>query len=134
MKIKQTLQNLRNYIEFNRRVGHTTAMIRGAQNVDNVLVIAANQHQAAMLQRELPRAEVVAITSPACMIDKTKPLAMDNQALWEICGGALAEIERLEARIAELSQDNAESTPPAAPLLHHYALSHFPNYQTPPEP
>jgi len=106
MKTKQTLQNLRNYIESNRRVGHTTAMIRGAQNVDNVLVIAANQHHAAMLHRELPRAEVVAITSPVCMIGKTKPLVMDNQALWEICGGALAEIERLETRIAELSQEN----------------------------
>jgi hypothetical protein len=102
MKTKQILQNLRNYIESNRRVGHTTAMMRGAQNVDNVLVIAANQHQAAMLQRELPRAEVVAITSPVCMVGKSKAMVMDNHALWEICGGALAEIERLETRIAEI--------------------------------
>jgi hypothetical protein len=103
MKTKQILQNLRNYIELNRRVGHTTAMMRGAQNVDDVLVLAANQNQAAMLQRELPRAEVVAITNPVCMIGKSKAMVMDNHALWEICGGALAEIERLETRIAELS-------------------------------
>lgn len=61
-----------------------------------------------MLQRELPRAEVVAITNPACMVGKSKPLVMDNQSLWEIAGAALAEIERLETRIAELSQENVK--------------------------
>lgn len=60
-----------------------------------------------MLQKAIPRAEVVAITSPVCMVGKSKAMVMDNHALWEICGGALAEIERLEARIEELSQENA---------------------------
>lgn len=107
MKIKETLRNLRDYIAATRQVGHTTAMIRGAQNVDSVIVLAHTQHHAALLQKQLPNATVKAITNPTAVIGMNKPLVVDNATLWEICGGALAEIERLEHRIEELSKANA---------------------------
>lgn len=107
MKIKQTLQYIINYIDFNRRVGHTTTMIRGVQNVDEALVIAADSQHASHLQNKLPRAEVVALTAPGSLLGKTKPLAIDNHALWLICRNSLAEIERLEALISRLSSDSS---------------------------
>ena len=36
MNIKQRLETLRNYFDATRGCGHTTAMIRGAQNMDAV--------------------------------------------------------------------------------------------------
>lgn len=112
MQTKKILEVIRNYLTTNRRVGHTSAMMRGAENVDNVLVLAANHQQSKMLQQNLPHAEVVSITSGACLTGKTKPIVMDNETIWQICDRALKEIERLETLLAELPQKNQQTTIP----------------------
>ena len=113
MKIKDTLQSIAFYFTSLRQVGHTTAMIRGAQNVDSVIVLARTSHHAALLQKRLPNAIVKSVGSINALRGMNKPLVIDNDAMLEICNAALAEIGRLERHVEELLKANARAMPPA---------------------
>lgn len=97
-----TLADIRDYLTANRQIGHTTAMVRGAQNVDSVIVLAANHHSGELINKQLPNATVIPITNIRAIRGKQKPMVIDNFALLSLCDDALAEIKRLQKQIADL--------------------------------
>lgn len=106
--VKDTLVELSNYIHATRRVGHTTTMIRGAQNVDKAIIIVRNQHSANHLKKAYfykdTDHDVISLASikASALCGKKKPLAIDNDALMQLCDAAVARIAQLEAKIDEL--------------------------------
>jgi hypothetical protein len=109
MNIKRILSGLAAYLHASRRVGHTTAMIRGAQNTENVVVLAHTHFYASRLQGLIPGAKVVSMHSIESLQGRHSPLVVDNSALWDICQSALSEIERLEGDARKLSVQKDEA-------------------------
>lgn len=101
MTLRLILKAIVRHLQSTRGVGHTTAMIRGAQNVEEVIVVAENQHYADLLQRKLPSADVVSLGGITRMGGVRKPLVVDNEALLNLLHSALLEIERLDIKLRD---------------------------------
>ena len=99
MKIKETLQNILNYYASTRRVGHTTAMIRGAQNVDNALVVTSNLSASRALEHNYPHIKTTSIQSGQKLLGFNSPILFDNEALYVLFRDALKTIEDLENKL-----------------------------------
>lgn len=108
MHIKHILSGLAAYLHSSRRVGHTTAMIRGAENTEAVTVLAHTQAYATQLQRLIPSAKVISMHGIDDLIGRKSPLVVDNSALWDICESALAEIKQAETSMSILAKANAQ--------------------------
>ena len=109
MNIKSILSGLAAYLHASRRVGHTTAMIRGAQNTENVVVLAHTHSYASQLQKLVPGAKVVSMHSIESLRGRHSPLVVDNSALWDICQSASDEIERMESSLRRLLDQKDEA-------------------------
>jgi hypothetical protein len=103
MNTKQRLEDLRNYYAATRQCGHTTAMVRGAQNVDTVAILAASQDHARTLKQMAPKADCISLYAPTALRGMRKPLLVDNHTMHVLLSDALQEIERLEKRVSDLS-------------------------------
>lgn len=102
MKTKKILEQIVRHLESNRGAGHTTAMIRGAQNVDRAIVLTDTEESARSIKIIAPALNTVAMTHPHALTALKCPLILDNSALSLLCESALFEIVRLERKIAQL--------------------------------
>lgn len=113
MTTQQQLAELAYYYASSRQVGHTTAMMRGAK-VSDCLILAHNQCGARNIKLLAPMGSVISLASMGERLRGIrKPLLIDNAAMSEILQGALAEIERLEQKVATArrkAQEIIEST------------------------
>lgn len=101
--IKTTLQELVRYYDGARGVGHTSAVITGAENVDECVVIAADvQSLRRLAEPGLFRVMTLSELRDGKMLGRACPMVLDNHALTELARGSLAEISRLEYKIAQM--------------------------------
>lgn len=102
--IKTTLIELVRYYNSNRGVGHTTAVVAGAENMEDCIVVAANRLDA----HRLAAGDMFTVITLAELEEGDKvrgrecPMVLDNYALTELAHQSLAEIRRLEDKIAEM--------------------------------
>jgi hypothetical protein len=111
MNTKQRLEDLRNYYATTRQCGHTTVMVRGAQNVDTVAILAASHNHARILKQLAPKADCISLYATTALRGMRKPLLVDNHTMHVLLSDALEEIERLEKRVSDLA--NAADQPRA---------------------
>lgn len=98
--VKTTLKELVRYFDSTRGIGHTTAVIAGAENVDNCLVIAANiQDVHRLAEGDLFKVMTLAELGDGKMRGRACPVVLDNHALAELARQSLTEIARLEEKI-----------------------------------
>ena len=115
MKIKRTLQIILDFYRSERGVGHTTAVINGAASVPRCLVVAPTMQYGANLVAQAKEAGADGITVIALpMLGekllgwKNTAIAFDNEALVQLFGAALEEIDRQERRVNHLKRLIAE--------------------------
>lgn len=109
MKIKRTLQILLDFFRSERGVGHTTAVMNGAASVPRCLVVAPTMQYGENLVAQAKEAgadgiTVISLTTlePSLLGWKNTAIAFDNEALVQLFGAALAEIDRQERRVNQL--------------------------------
>lgn len=116
MNTKQRLEDIRNYYMTARQCGHTTAMVKGAQNVDSVAILAASHDHARILKQLAPNADCISLYTPTALRGMRRPLLVDNHTMHVLLSDALQEIERLEKRVSDLSNAKGDSQSPAKNL------------------
>jgi hypothetical protein len=119
---KKQLRKFLDYMNRNRRVGHTTAMLEGAKNVD-AIVISHNYQGGQMLEERIEK-EIPNLTKRSgklktlsiheteqALLGYHSPIVFDNAALHILFSNAIHEIERLgrdkqslEARLEKIKQ------------------------------
>jgi hypothetical protein len=121
--IKNKLTDLARHLNINRQVGHTTAVIHGAKNIESN-VIVHNRDMVSYLSREngpknpqhpeglvklrkKKRGEVVNCISLGeleKLYGDHRPIVFDNCALYVLFSNSLSEIRRLESKIEKIRQ------------------------------
>lgn len=106
--VKKTLQELLTYYHVNRGVGHTSAVIAGAENLEDCIVVAANQSSAALLSKgNMFTVVTLAGLENGDIRGRRCPMVLDNHAVIELARQSLAEIARLEKTI-KIMKDAAQ--------------------------
>lgn len=107
MSISKTLYEIITYLKVNRLRGHTTAVIRGAQNVDNATLVCHNEAFARSLGKTLPKSvQTTSLGSIAhgSLRGKMQSLVFDNAAISELAEQCLSEIETLQNEVERLTK------------------------------
>jgi hypothetical protein len=111
MNILHTLQAVAHFFRQSRRNGHTTAMLNGALNSADTIVLTHDMRHAQTLARSNPTIDVTAITNIPSLIGHQRPVLIDHAAIQILCEQAAstieqnnAEIKRLEAELATASR------------------------------
>ena len=99
MKTLERLQILQHYIDSNRQVGHTHAMLHGVLR-DDAIVLSANSAHGVYLSKLIKasggkKRKIVSWHSMGGLRGDSKPLAIDNGTMSVILGDAIDEIKRL---------------------------------------
>ena len=99
---RSQIEALLSYYSAFRAVGHTTTMLKGAENTDCV-IITATEKQAKYMQERLPENRtVLSLTSlDTHLLGMTKPIALDNDAIIVMLSRLLEEIETRDKRLRE---------------------------------
>lgn len=101
--VRTTLQELLTYYHVNRGAGHTAAVVAGAENLEDCIVVAANQSSAALLSKgNMFTVVTLAGLENGDTRGRRCPMVLDNHAVIELARQSLAEIARLEAKIAKM--------------------------------
>ena len=111
MNARKKLQEIRQYLDMTRRVGHTTGMLEGANYTANALVLTHNMKMGEEIKRKLgspSSVTVQSIHSTSMLRGFRKPLFIDNAALWLLLNEAEAEFETLERENAHLRRQLSE--------------------------
>ena len=99
----------RGYINFGRGFGHTQAMLNGAKNTDNVVIVAHTQRWADELAKQCKNARGVGLDNTERLLGLQLPILMDHYAIEILLGERDRYIAKLEARIvAEVKDGQAE--------------------------
>jgi hypothetical protein len=106
MTSEQTLLALAEYWRTNRQVGHTTAMMAGAGNVD-AIVVCANEHNKDAIRAVADRTcsrmpTLVSVGEVARLRTAHAPLVVDHHALVVLIEGVHKEIETLRDELASM--------------------------------
>lgn len=101
MKIEETLEELVLYLDTTRRVGHTTAIMRGAIDVPETRIVVANLADGRHMEKNLMRAQVIPLDNLFALRGLRAPLVLDNAALLRLMRESLREIERLKIKAGE---------------------------------
>ena len=100
----------RGYINFGRGFGHTQAMLNGAKNTDNVVIVAHTQRWADELAKQCKNARGVGLDNTERLLGLQLPILMDHYAIEILLGERDRYIAKLEARIvAEVKDGQAKS-------------------------
>lgn len=98
--IKETLQHLVRYYDTNRGVGHTSAVINGAQNTNGCVVVTAYRGDALQYAaQDTFTMMTLKDLRDDKLLGRRSPLVFDNHAITELVRQSLAEIARLEKTI-----------------------------------
>lgn len=100
--IREVLQTLVHYYDFTRQVGHTTAMMKGAGNVDSTILVW-NEHMRDHIKKLFPSSknDYITIGGLNNLRSMKKPLALDNAAIHMVLLNALNRITELEQEVKE---------------------------------
>lgn len=109
MNILHTLHSIARFFIANRAQGHTTAMLNGARNTKDALVLTHDMRHAQTLARNNPTIDFTAIDHIA-LIGHRRPVLIDNAAILTICEQAATTIERNQAEIERLETELAQAT------------------------
>jgi hypothetical protein len=105
MNARKKLEEIRQYLEMTRQVGHTTGMLEGANYTNNALILTHNMKMGEEIKKKLgspSSVTVQSIHSDAMLRGYRKPLFIDNAALWLLLLEAEAEFETLERENRDL--------------------------------
>jgi hypothetical protein len=109
MNIRQTLQHIPRLFCSTRRQGHTHAMLHGALNSPNALIIAHDHKHASQIRRENPTIEAIPIDSLDAIYGRRGPVAFDHNAITQLCLAASNEIDSLDHRLGRLQGELADA-------------------------
>ena len=101
------LSEIINYYKINRCVGHTTAAVKGVQNVDSYL-ITHNYESGTTLTDNFPRIKTLSINQLYSLRGSNKPIVFDNatlQVLLEQCLNTIKDEEKLNIELDRKIQD-----------------------------
>jgi hypothetical protein len=90
--IRNILVALVNYYDFTRQVGHTTTLLKGANNTDCLTIFPTLKMAKYCNRREK---DSISLHNISKLRGLKKPIAIDNAALYTILKEALNEIDRL---------------------------------------
>ena len=98
--IVQLLQDICNYYNIARRVGHTQAAIHGVKNTTDAALVVANYSHLCRLRETVS----CVILQPNTFIGTNykSPYVFDNYAIYTLCTEALNEIYRLQRQVDKL--------------------------------
>jgi len=99
----EMLEELLGYLQ-NRGLGHTTAMLEGAQNTDGVIIIAHTKPFADSLARRCKNARGISLHNLASLRGLRLPILIDNFALQTLLTNAHKRICELEGALYERSR------------------------------
>ena len=102
--VKEIMKDLYWYCANTRQVGHTTAMVKGAENTPGVVVIWGNNDQIRHLEEIYPDVKFVSMYDNDLLRGVHGPILMDNFALMALLCGTIRYIEDLEKDSALLSE------------------------------
>lgn len=117
MNIKRILTSLLDFFRSERQVGHTSVAMAGAASVPRCLVVAHTMKYGAELVAQAKEAgangiTVISLADPDVVMKilgwKNTAIAFDNEALVQLFGAALEEIDRQERRVNHLKRLIAE--------------------------
>ena len=115
MNIRTQLQALLQYYVTNRQVGHTTAMLRGANNSKCIVLVSRehNYHRLMELQRKRKKGKKYnAITLDGVQNNGLRghrePILFDNEALYVLFDAAHRRILDLERKIETIKSNVAD--------------------------
>jgi hypothetical protein len=93
-----------------RGVGHTYAMLNGAKNTNQgVVVIAATSPEATRLKMQIgDKAVVVSLNNLESLRGLRKPVVIEHTALEMLFIEAIREIDRLEFRVNQLQREKEQ--------------------------
>lgn len=99
---RSQIEALLSYYSAFRAVGHTTTMLKGAENTDCV-IIAATEAQARYIRERLPENRTILSLSSldTHLYGMTKPIALDNAAIIVMLSRLLDEIDERDNRLQE---------------------------------
>ena len=99
---RSQIEALLSYYSAFRAVGHTTTMLKGAENTDCV-IIAATEAQAKYIRERLPENRTVLSLSSldTHLYGMTKPIALDMDAIIVMLSRLLDEIDERDNRLQE---------------------------------
>lgn len=99
--IKEKLKSLAHYFLCNRNVGHTRALLEGANNVPDTIFLTADRRTQDDIGDSAPNALPLALHKLDHLRGMNKPLVIDNGALTYLFLAAAEEIERLEEELID---------------------------------
>lgn len=109
MKNLEILAWIKSYYTSRRGVGHTFAMIHGARDQDNCIVVAHDHKYASDLKRQLHGHTVIALSDiPQALHGKNDPLVLDHWALVALIDGIFKDIARLQEEMYRLAVENRD--------------------------
>ena len=90
----------RRYMRFGRGFGHTQAMLNGAKNTDNVVIVAHTQRFADELAKQCKNARGVGLDRTDMLRGLRLPFLVDHYAIEILLGEQDQRIAQLEEEIA----------------------------------
>ena len=90
------LEELLGYLQSNRRLGHTTALLEGAKNTDGIIIIAHTKSFADSLAQRCKNARGVSLHNLISLRGLRAPILVDNFALQILLTDAHRRIRELE--------------------------------------
>lgn len=100
--MQKIAQNILEYYYANKAVGHTNAMLNGARNTEDVLVMAATHRQTEYFGIPKDRSVTLQTVHDGKLKGFHKPLLIDHHTVWLILNGLMEDIDKLEAKVKEL--------------------------------
>jgi hypothetical protein len=100
MNVREKLNRIKTYYDVTRQAGHTVGMLNGVVNTKKCIVLLHHNCMKSaiefMVKKKNPKnVTFQTINSPYFLIGTNRPLFVDNAALWQLCGDAVKEIDRL---------------------------------------
>ena len=89
------------YVHFGRGFGHTQAMLNGAKNADNVVIVAHTQRFADYLAEQCKNARGVGLDRTERLRGLHLPILVDHYAVEFMLGESESHITHLEGLLAE---------------------------------
>lgn len=99
MNARKKLEEIRQYLEMTRQVGHTTGMLEGANYTANALILTLNMRMSEEIKKKLgspSNVTVQSIHSDTMLKGFRKPLFIDNMTMLWLLSETLAEFDDLE--------------------------------------
>jgi hypothetical protein len=93
--IKEKINSILNYYTLTRRIGHTDAILKGANNVSSI-ILTSNYKSGKSINKLSPNSITLGLEQIDKLRGYKKPLLLDNDAVYSLLKECLEEINKLE--------------------------------------